>query len=762
MVKTDEHGFFFLPTCKRDKFIFITTPSGYRCIQFYQPNKGEDYRYNFALVPYATDETFSFIHISDTETADSSLWVKMLKEYAANQGSAFLIHTGDICYEDGLRMHAELVNSKTMGLPIYYAIGNHDLVVDDYGEQLYESLFGPVYYSFDVGNVHFIVTPMPGGDYKPQYTQEDVYRWLKNDLAQVPKNRPKVVFNHDLLRTKEGFVYRLNEKEVIDLEDYNLKAWVYGHWHNHYYRNYEDSEVISICTSPPNKGGIDHSIAAFRDFTVREDGSFSTELIESFVDHQLTIAAPAPFTQLSAKNSFPVLVNAFNTTAPTKSVSIQIEGMEPSPLKQVSDWSWLVGVPYPPEWKEKDSLHLKVTGEFSDGTLVEEERYFQVFDFIPTSTQEKWPNFLMNAQHAPQVSQNFSAPLKLNWIAYTGSNIYHCSPVVADGKVFITSIDEGDSRNNFVYAFDCQTGASLWHSPTRSPVKHTLAYDDGIVVATDLTGQVYAFDAETGKLVWEYDLQMDIRPTYVGGVTIHNGIAYTGDAKYFSALRVADGQLLWQSDQWPQNMGGPATPAYGEGVIVASSNWCHLYAFDAETGESLWSNDRDGLRFRNAPPVYAEGHFYTTSKNSIFKIAPRTGEILYSKETPYNLNSSSAPALTDKLLIVGTVDAGLRAFDRNTFEEIWHFNPRPSLTVSGPYAEARVKMIAASPVISGGKVYVGGLDGYFCVLDAQTGKTEWETELGAPIFSTVAIADGQIFISDYGGNIYSFSGKKEK
>ena len=70
---------------------------------------------------------------------------------------------------------------------MFYCIGNHDLVKGKYGEEVFENVYGPVYYSFDFGNVHYVVTPMAGGDHQPGYTKEDVYRWLKNDLAQVPQ-----------------------------------------------------------------------------------------------------------------------------------------------------------------------------------------------------------------------------------------------------------------------------------------------------------------------------------------------------------------------------------------------------------------------------------------------------------------------------------------------------------------------------------------------------------------------------------------------
>lgn len=71
------------------------------------------------------------------------------------------------------------MNTENMDCPVFYCIGNHDLVKGKYGEELFESIYGPVYYSFDAGNVHYIVTPMPGGDHAPGYTADDVCRWLK-------------------------------------------------------------------------------------------------------------------------------------------------------------------------------------------------------------------------------------------------------------------------------------------------------------------------------------------------------------------------------------------------------------------------------------------------------------------------------------------------------------------------------------------------------------------------------------------------------
>lgn len=106
-------------------------------------------------------------------------WAENLHRYSVNEKVAFIVHTGDICYENGLKSHIKLVNTRNMDVPVYYCIGNHDLVKGKYGEELFENIYGPVYYSFDVDNVHYIVTPMAGGDYWPGYTKDDVCRWMK-------------------------------------------------------------------------------------------------------------------------------------------------------------------------------------------------------------------------------------------------------------------------------------------------------------------------------------------------------------------------------------------------------------------------------------------------------------------------------------------------------------------------------------------------------------------------------------------------------
>ncbi|MEI3155603.1 MAG: hypothetical protein V8S95_11250 [Odoribacter sp.] len=140
-----------------------------------------------------------------------------------------------------------------------------------YGEELWESYFGPVWYSFEVGNVHYIVTPMLGGDHTPSYRREDLVRWLQNDLKLVAKDKKVVLFNHDLWFGEDHMIFKDNKGRQIDFAEYGLEAVIYGHWHCHYYKQLKTG-LKTFCSSTPDKGGIDHGTSCFRVYQVGQQG----------------------------------------------------------------------------------------------------------------------------------------------------------------------------------------------------------------------------------------------------------------------------------------------------------------------------------------------------------------------------------------------------------------------------------------------------------------------------------------------------------
>lgn len=279
VVKTDDNGKYEIKVWRKSHFIAITIPSGYETDSYYIPFDKAKESYDFSLDKSdVTSQTeHCFLQISDTEIGENGTgeWLDTVKELVKENKPAFLIHTGDICYEAGLKKHIEEMNTDTMGCTVKYVIGNHDYVDGKYGEELYESLYGPVWYSFDVGNVHYVVTSFQtGSDYKSFYNKNDRWKWLKNDLENVDSDKKVVMFNHTK-SPSDDYVLSFGRDE-LDLKEHNLIAWVYGHYHYNYV--YENEGVLNISAPRPDCGGIDSSPAGTRIIRISSDGSISTEM----------------------------------------------------------------------------------------------------------------------------------------------------------------------------------------------------------------------------------------------------------------------------------------------------------------------------------------------------------------------------------------------------------------------------------------------------------------------------------------------------
>ena len=764
VVLTSKDGTYNLPGHDRERFVYVTVPSGYKASgRHYRRIEPGRVEYDFALVPYdagiGRGGSHSFLQVADTEISSvegQQEWVEDARRLAAGGRLAFIVHTGDICYEKGLKAHIRLMNTENMGVPVYYGIGNHDLVDGKYGEELFESLYGPVWYSFDAGNTHYVMTPMLHGDYRPSYTADDVARWLRNDLACIPEGTPVVFFNHDLLTAGDSFVYG-GDKERIDLRDYNLKAWIYGHIHTNYVRN--QGGVLTICSSSSDKGGIDHSAGAFRQVDVGPEGEISMRLRYPYVGPRPVIAAPKGMT-----SSLRMTVNVYSSYGDVESVtySCECDGktiIRSAPLSKRTDWSWCTEMPRDriPEGK---GVTVRAVALLDDGTQVESEEEF-VYD--PDAAVAEygcdWTNLLGNASHSA-LADSLPGPLRLVWTVNVGANIYMTSPLVCDGKVYTASVDENMQGQANIYALDGRDGSVVWKYPVRASVKNTIAAWDGTVFAQDVLGWLYAVDAESGILKWELKLSVnDGLPPVIEGLAAEDGVVFAGSGAGLTAVDAESGEVLWTNRDWIQREGTTSTLSVGDGTVIGGVQWGALYCNDMSTGRMLWSHSGYGLRSRGASPA-VHGHLlYMTSGEAFFIIDARSGEIIVRKDLPYSVDVTSTPLLTDGSIIFGTAGNGIVALDRYTLEEKWRVPVGDALIYTAPYTRKSCGTVETSPVLAGGVVYAGASDGVLYALDPDSGEVLWKYSTGAPVFGTAAVSGNVLAVSDYGGNVYVFAGE---
>ena len=613
VVKTDSKGRYSLPGHAKERFLFITTPSGYKTDNaYYRRITKESATYDFGIVPYqggiAKDGSHKFIHISDTEIGETQgheEWVGNLRDYSANEGVAFVVHTGDICYIPGLDSHIKLMNTANMvSTQVFYCVGNHDLVKGAYGEERFESLYGPSYYSFDVGQVHYIVTPMPGGDYLPSYRKADVYRWIANDLKQVEKGKAVYLFNHGIADDTDSFKLKIDETESVDLVAHNLKAWLYGHWHVNHIHKHEQTGVHSICSSTPIYGGIDHASSTFRVMHIDAHGEFTSDFRYCYMDKSVRIASIGDdmHTPVLPSGAIPVSVNAYTSASPTTSVHCtlfdeQQQVVGKAKLNRQTDFNWYAELPVAAKWNNR-VLTASVEACFGNGEKAITKRSFR----YRTNSGNKplpsgdWTNLLGTPQHAGSAIDTLALPLRLAWVRNVKANLYMASPLIYKGSVIVASTDDNELGKASVTSMDATTGSIRWKCPVRASIRNTIAITDGIVFAQDVHGTLYAMNAGTGALQWTKDLGISMVPALNDGLLATNGVVYAGTGKSLCAFRAADGELLWQNKGWNRGEGCTATLSLNNGILIGHAHWGNLYANDAVTGKMLWQGAGEGQR----------------------------------------------------------------------------------------------------------------------------------------------------------------------
>ena len=743
VVTTDRQGRFTLPGHEGTRFIFITTPSGFKSDRgYYLRAEGTNKSYDFGLQEYKGrikgDGSHSFLQVADTEifnTINQDDWANEVRDYTRNNNTSFIIHTGDICYENGLKNHIHLMNTSNMDCPVFYALGNHDLVKGAYGEELFESIYSPSWYSFDMGSTHYIIIPMLGGDHAPGFKRTNIFRWMKNDLDAQPHDRPVIIFHHDLLSTSNEFRFDMGNGETLDLHDYNVKGWFYGHWHIHYVR--QQGKIRTVGTSSLDKGGIDHAASAFRVASVDSKGDFTTRLHYTYIDHSLQFASIANDNcAQEPSGAYMLSINAYNTTAPVTRVTYSCrteagkELFSNRPLTAQTDWNWQASFTLP-ETALNQRIFVTATAYCNDGSITKETTSF-----------------------LPQPSPTM---MRTDWITNLQGNILYTHPIVANGKLFMATLDEDLRGEAALFALDKGSGKLLWRYPVRNSIKNTIAYAKGVVMAQDVEGYLYGIKADNGTLLWERKLDVDGLPSIIEGVIAQGDTLFAGTGRGFGAYDVTTGRPLWTNKVWNQNQGATSHPVIAGDVVVSGTQWSGLYGNDRQDGTLRWKWEIANIRERGASPAYADGLLYLASGNAFYLIEPSTGHIILSKELPYSVNTNATPLVTKELIIIGTQGRGVVALNRETFEEQWSVATSPALIYTSPYSRHPVATVDASPILVNNTIYVGGSDGILYGIDAQTGRVTWKHKTGAPIFGTITHDGTHLYVADYSGNVYSFT-----
>ncbi|MDH3456429.1 MAG: hypothetical protein OER90_06265, partial [Gemmatimonadota bacterium] len=219
VVETAADGAYELVTTAERPFVTVSVPSGYAIPQhatgtarFYQSlalNARSEMRASFEFEPLdAGDEEHVALLLADIQTEDAQemQWfheqsVPDVQRTVAGLGGRPVvgIACGDIMF-DNLELYPDYERGVArMSVPFFQVVGNHDMDyegrTDEASTATFSRHFGPRYYSFNRGAVHYVILDdvfWHGAGYIG-YLDADQLAWLEADLRLVEPGRPVVV-----------------------------------------------------------------------------------------------------------------------------------------------------------------------------------------------------------------------------------------------------------------------------------------------------------------------------------------------------------------------------------------------------------------------------------------------------------------------------------------------------------------------------------------------------------------------------------------
>jgi hypothetical protein len=301
---TDENGVYYLASEKKNGFVFISVPGNYQASvtdnipQFFKRlTSGSSVEQKDFSLAAAANSKHVVLGISDWHLANRNDDLYQfgsgfipdvnatINAYAAANTKVYGLALGDMSwdiywYQNSFGLVEYAAEMKKVNCPIFNVIGNHDhdpyFTNDWEASKKYREVIGPTYYSFNLGEVHYIVLDdieylnTGGGqgvvgerNYNDVISAEQI-AWLKKDLATLSdKSAPVIISMHaPLYRTptvdgngEQVNTISLNNGSafVSALQGFSEVHIVTGHVHTNYTVKHNEAitehNVAAVCAT---------------------------------------------------------------------------------------------------------------------------------------------------------------------------------------------------------------------------------------------------------------------------------------------------------------------------------------------------------------------------------------------------------------------------------------------------------------------------------------------------------------------------------
>ncbi len=368
-----------------------------------------------------------------------------------------------------------------------------------------------------------------------------------------------------------------------------------------------------------------------------------------------------------------------------------------------------------------------------------------------------------------------SSGLNVKWSQPVGSQAY-AGPVVFDGQVYVGTNNEGlrdpdaTGDRGVVMAFNAESGEFLWQvTHTKLPagrvndwplqgVCSTPFIGDGRVYYVSNQAHVVALDT-AGDLLWSFDM-------------INEVDAFPHNLATSSPLVVGD--IVFASTGNGVDEGHIALPSpFGASFVALDKNTGELLWDSALPGEAIlhgtWTNPAYGVIDGTPQVIFPGGDGW------LYSFVPETGELIWKfdlnpKDSEWALggrgtrnNVLATPVIYDGKVLVGVgqdpehgeapgnfwVIDGSGSGDITETNVVWRLDGE------------EINRTMSTVAIADGIVYIADLSGFLYAHDLETGERLWTYDAFAAVWGSPFVADGKVYLGDEDGDVVVLQAGRE-
>lgn len=296
------------------------------------------------------------------------------------------------------------------------------------------------------------------------------------------------------------------------------------------------------------------------------------------------------------------------------------------------------------------------------------------------------------------------------------------------------------------YAGPAVVGNRVYVTDKQLPVGETDPSDPFKRVRTNATERVLCLDDADGSIVWKYEYECPYTVSYPAGPrttpVVRDGRVYTlGSEGHLFCFNAENGDVIWSKD-FQKDYGREHSPVWGYSsnplldedrlIVFVGGKGTTVVAFDKNTGKEVWrALDSEGEHAAGySSPVIVEAggkrQLLAWHPTALCSLNPETGAVYW--EQPFQSNSGLSvvtPRFSNNYVIVSALYDGalLVKLDQHTpkADVVWRRKGKSERVTDALHC------MISTPVIDGDHIY--GVDSYgeLRCLELKTGDRLWST-----------------------------------